>query len=146
MCLDVRELRALVIEIVLATDMSFHFQQVKNMKNLLSTPEKCVVCASLLTTYPCKLLTVKTDSECSFVAYSGCLPSLQQKPSSGIGFHNTPTTTTTTAAATTRTYLFLTTQFCRSDVHVTCNMSSPKHGNFVAQPTVSSIKICLEKM
>jgi len=38
--LDVRELRALVIEIVLATDMSFHFQQVKNMKNLLSMPEK----------------------------------------------------------------------------------------------------------
>jgi len=42
MCLDVRELRALVIEIVLATDMSFHFQQVKNMKNLLSIPEKSV--------------------------------------------------------------------------------------------------------
>jgi len=40
LCLDVRELRALVIEIVLATDMSFHFQQVKNMKNLLSMPEK----------------------------------------------------------------------------------------------------------
>ena len=43
MCGTVRELRALVIEIVLATDMSFHFQQVKNMKNLLSTPEKSVV-------------------------------------------------------------------------------------------------------
>jgi len=43
MCLDIRELRALVIEIVLATDMSFHFQQVKNMKNLLSMPEKSVV-------------------------------------------------------------------------------------------------------
>ena len=39
-CLNDRELRALVIEIVLATDMSFHFQQVKNMKNLLSMPEK----------------------------------------------------------------------------------------------------------
>ena len=38
----VSELRALVIEIVLATDMSFHFQQVKNMKNLLSMPEKSV--------------------------------------------------------------------------------------------------------
>jgi len=42
-CLNVRELRALVIEIVLATDMSFHFQQVKNMKNLLLMPEKFVV-------------------------------------------------------------------------------------------------------
>jgi len=41
-CVYVRELRALVIEIVLATDMSFHFQQVKNMKNLLSMPEKFV--------------------------------------------------------------------------------------------------------
>jgi len=46
-----RELRALVIEIVLATDMSFHFQQVKNMKNLLSTPEKyniATVCMSVV--------------------------------------------------------------------------------------------------
>jgi len=37
---DGREFRALVIEIVLATDMSFHFQQIKNMRNLLSMPEK----------------------------------------------------------------------------------------------------------
>lgn len=35
-----REFRALVIEMVLATDMSFHFQQLKNMKNLLGMPEK----------------------------------------------------------------------------------------------------------
>ena len=35
-----REFRALVIDIVLATDMSFHFQQIKNMRNLLSMPEK----------------------------------------------------------------------------------------------------------
>jgi len=35
-----REFRALVIEIVLGTDMSFHFQQIKNMRNLLSMPEK----------------------------------------------------------------------------------------------------------
>ena len=37
---NVREFRALVIEIVLSTDMSFHFQQIKNMRNLLSMPEK----------------------------------------------------------------------------------------------------------
>lgn len=37
-----REFRALVIEMVLATDMSFHFQQLKNMKNLLGMPEKSV--------------------------------------------------------------------------------------------------------
>ena len=37
-----RDFRSLVIDIVLATDMSFHFQQIKNMKNLLSMPEKYV--------------------------------------------------------------------------------------------------------
>lgn len=37
-----REFRSLVIDMVLATDMSFHFQQVKNMKNLLSMPDKLV--------------------------------------------------------------------------------------------------------
>ncbi|KAJ8320160.1 hypothetical protein KUTeg_001747, partial [Tegillarca granosa] len=36
---EYREFRALVIDMVLATDMSFHFQQIKNMKNLLSMPE-----------------------------------------------------------------------------------------------------------
>uniref|UniRef100_A0A3Q2CNF0 Phosphodiesterase n=1 Tax=Cyprinodon variegatus TaxID=28743 RepID=A0A3Q2CNF0_CYPVA len=36
---DWRELRALVIEMVLATDMSCHFQQVKAMKNYLQQPE-----------------------------------------------------------------------------------------------------------
>lgn len=36
---EYREFRALVIEMVLATDMSFHFQQLKNMKNLLGMPE-----------------------------------------------------------------------------------------------------------
>jgi len=35
-----REFRNLVIDMVLATDMSYHFQQLKNMKNLLSMPEK----------------------------------------------------------------------------------------------------------
>ena len=35
-----REFRNLVIDMVLATDMSYHFQQIKNMKNLLSMPEK----------------------------------------------------------------------------------------------------------
>ena len=34
-----RELRALVVEMVLATDMSCHFQQVKTMKNFLQQPE-----------------------------------------------------------------------------------------------------------
>lgn len=34
-----RELRALVVEMVLATDMSCHFQQVKAMKNFLQQPE-----------------------------------------------------------------------------------------------------------
>uniref|UniRef100_A0A8U7MDX6 Phosphodiesterase n=1 Tax=Corvus moneduloides TaxID=1196302 RepID=A0A8U7MDX6_CORMO len=36
---DWRELRALVIEMVLATDMSCHFQQIKAMKNALQQPE-----------------------------------------------------------------------------------------------------------
>lgn len=35
-----REFRSLVIELVLATDMSNHFQQIKAMKNLLSVPDK----------------------------------------------------------------------------------------------------------
>lgn len=35
-----REFRNLVIDMVLATDMSYHFQQIKNMKNLLNMPEK----------------------------------------------------------------------------------------------------------
>ena len=34
-----RELRALVVEMVLATDMSCHFQQIKAMKNFLQQPE-----------------------------------------------------------------------------------------------------------
>ncbi|XP_041373982.1 calcium/calmodulin-dependent 3',5'-cyclic nucleotide phosphodiesterase 1A-like isoform X2 [Gigantopelta aegis] len=36
---EYRDFRSLVIDMVLATDMSFHFQQIKNMKNLLSMPE-----------------------------------------------------------------------------------------------------------
>ncbi|KAL5006121.1 hypothetical protein ScPMuIL_017279 [Solemya velum] len=36
---EFREFRTLVIDMVLATDMSYHFQQIKNMKNLLSMPE-----------------------------------------------------------------------------------------------------------
>ncbi|TNN34252.1 Calcium/calmodulin-dependent 3',5'-cyclic nucleotide phosphodiesterase 1C [Liparis tanakae] len=36
---DWRELRALVVEMVLATDMSCHFQQIKGMKGLLQQPE-----------------------------------------------------------------------------------------------------------
>lgn len=37
--LSEREFRALVIEMVLATDMSCHFQQIKAMKNALQQPE-----------------------------------------------------------------------------------------------------------
>lgn len=37
--LSKREFRALVIEMVLATDMSCHFQQIKAMKNALQQPE-----------------------------------------------------------------------------------------------------------
>lgn len=40
--LSSRELRALVVEMVLATDMSCHFQQVKAMKNFLQQPEGSV--------------------------------------------------------------------------------------------------------
>nr|XP_046228123.1 calcium/calmodulin-dependent 3',5'-cyclic nucleotide phosphodiesterase 1C-like [Scatophagus argus] len=36
---DWRELRTLVVEMVLATDMSCHFQQIKAMKSLLQQPE-----------------------------------------------------------------------------------------------------------
>ncbi|PVD38072.1 hypothetical protein C0Q70_00683 [Pomacea canaliculata] len=36
---EYREFRNLVIDMVLATDMSYHFQQIKNMKNLLNMPE-----------------------------------------------------------------------------------------------------------
>lgn len=34
-----RELRTLVVEMVLATDMSCHFQQIKAMKTILQQPE-----------------------------------------------------------------------------------------------------------
>ncbi|XP_066264378.1 dual specificity calcium/calmodulin-dependent 3',5'-cyclic nucleotide phosphodiesterase 1C-like [Branchiostoma lanceolatum] len=37
---DFRTLRTLTIDMVLATDMSFHFQQVKQIKSLLSCPER----------------------------------------------------------------------------------------------------------
>ena len=35
-----RELRSLVIDLVLATDMSNHFQQIKSMKSLITAPDK----------------------------------------------------------------------------------------------------------
>lgn len=35
-----RELRTLVIEMVMSTDMSCHFQQIKTMKNALSQSDK----------------------------------------------------------------------------------------------------------
>ncbi|CAO1301859.1 unnamed protein product [Diamesa serratosioi] len=39
---EFRELRTLIIDMVLATDMSFHFQQLKNMKNLLTLADPVV--------------------------------------------------------------------------------------------------------
>ncbi|XP_049829382.1 dual specificity calcium/calmodulin-dependent 3',5'-cyclic nucleotide phosphodiesterase 1-like isoform X3 [Schistocerca gregaria] len=39
---EFREFRTLVIDMVLATDMSFHFQQLKNMRNLLTLAEASV--------------------------------------------------------------------------------------------------------
>uniref|UniRef100_A0A8D8WN06 Phosphodiesterase n=1 Tax=Cacopsylla melanoneura TaxID=428564 RepID=A0A8D8WN06_9HEMI len=39
---EFREFRTLVIDMVLATDMSFHFQQLKNMRNLLTLAEPSV--------------------------------------------------------------------------------------------------------
>lgn len=39
---EFRELRTLVIDMVLATDMSYHFQQLKNMKHLLTLAEPTV--------------------------------------------------------------------------------------------------------
>ncbi|XP_033231201.1 calcium/calmodulin-dependent 3',5'-cyclic nucleotide phosphodiesterase 1-like [Belonocnema kinseyi] len=39
---EFREFRTLIIDMVLATDMSFHFQQLKNMKNLLSLAESSI--------------------------------------------------------------------------------------------------------
>ncbi|CAG0912330.1 unnamed protein product [Notodromas monacha] len=45
---EYRELRALVIEMVLATDMSFHFQQVKQMRSTISLPDSRVEKAKVL--------------------------------------------------------------------------------------------------
>ncbi|XP_025190950.1 calcium/calmodulin-dependent 3',5'-cyclic nucleotide phosphodiesterase 1-like isoform X2 [Melanaphis sacchari] len=39
---EFREFRTLVIDMVLATDMSFHFQQLKTMKSLLASPEPTI--------------------------------------------------------------------------------------------------------
>ncbi|XP_037917803.1 calcium/calmodulin-dependent 3',5'-cyclic nucleotide phosphodiesterase 1-like isoform X3 [Hermetia illucens] len=39
---EYRELRTLIIDMVLATDMSYHFQQLKNMRNLLTLAEPTV--------------------------------------------------------------------------------------------------------
>ena len=38
------EVRTLVIDMVLATDMSSHFDHLKNMRLLLSTPDRYIVC------------------------------------------------------------------------------------------------------
>ncbi|XP_025407345.1 calcium/calmodulin-dependent 3',5'-cyclic nucleotide phosphodiesterase 1A-like isoform X3 [Sipha flava] len=39
---EYREFRTLVIDMVLATDMSFHFQQLKTMKTLIASPEPTI--------------------------------------------------------------------------------------------------------
>uniref|UniRef100_A0A1I8IEA5 Phosphodiesterase n=1 Tax=Macrostomum lignano TaxID=282301 RepID=A0A1I8IEA5_9PLAT len=44
---EYKEFRALVIDMVLNTDMSLHFQQIKNMKQLLSMPENFHISACL---------------------------------------------------------------------------------------------------
>ncbi|XP_051762905.1 dual specificity calcium/calmodulin-dependent 3',5'-cyclic nucleotide phosphodiesterase 1A isoform X3 [Ctenopharyngodon idella] len=44
---DWRELRTLVIEMVMSTDMSCHFQQIKTMRNTLQQPEGCDECVSI---------------------------------------------------------------------------------------------------
>jgi len=56
---EFREFRTLVIDMVLATDMSFHFQQLKNMKNLLTLAEPRYL---LLTS-----LVVVTFSSCQHI-------------------------------------------------------------------------------
>uniref|UniRef100_A0A183AN01 PDEase domain-containing protein n=1 Tax=Echinostoma caproni TaxID=27848 RepID=A0A183AN01_9TREM len=38
-----KEFRQLVIDMVLCTDMSLHFQQIKNMKSMIAMPEKNTV-------------------------------------------------------------------------------------------------------
>ncbi|TNN24328.1 Calcium/calmodulin-dependent 3',5'-cyclic nucleotide phosphodiesterase 1C [Liparis tanakae] len=40
---DWRELRALVIEMVMSTDMSCHFQQIKTMRNTLTQTDRSVL-------------------------------------------------------------------------------------------------------
>jgi calcium/calmodulin-dependent 3',5'-cyclic nucleotide phosphodiesterase len=44
---EYREFRGLVIEMVLATDMSSHFQQIKAMKNMLTMSENRLVMTSV---------------------------------------------------------------------------------------------------
>lgn len=57
-----RELRNVVIEIVLATDMSTHFVQIKTMKNMLSLPEGWV-CLH----FACKFQLNKTTNICLYL-------------------------------------------------------------------------------
>ena len=54
-----RELRTLVVEMVLATDMSCHFQQIKAMKSLLQQPETWVVYFTLVVLKSTQILTVR---------------------------------------------------------------------------------------
>lgn len=57
-----RELRALVVEMVLATDMSCHFQQVKAMKNFLQQPEGLV--ASFVHIHPVIYIFINPAINC----------------------------------------------------------------------------------
>ncbi|KAK3748126.1 hypothetical protein RRG08_005917 [Elysia crispata] len=58
---EYREFRSLVIDMVLATDMSFHFQQIKNMKSLLGMPEKFSNC--LKSGFPIPVLTASRSPQ-----------------------------------------------------------------------------------
>jgi len=53
-----------VIELVLATDMSNHFQQIKAMKNLLTVPDKYA--DSSLTRNPCSHIDMHTHAGSTF--------------------------------------------------------------------------------
>lgn len=64
--LSSRELRALVVEMVLATDMSCHFQQVKTMKNFLQQPEGSV--ASIVYIHPVIYIFINPAINCCLLA------------------------------------------------------------------------------
>lgn len=67
---DYREFRSLVIDMVLATDMSCHFQQIKSAKNLLSFPDPRLYCLYLISTHTYTIYVISStwfDSVILFV-------------------------------------------------------------------------------